>query len=177
MAYDLNILCLMQEKKTKQLPFPSVFTWKVWHRSKNSNPKCYDDGNWHFMNSCSGFWYYLLPKGEIVRSSYVSCAEICNIDYEDESSIAPTNHCLPDELVGYVSKLDVTIEIKRRYRRDFEKIVDYFLSESPVSMIIFLPRWQGESRDIVHGVITKKQFFSMMKNKKIRLNMCYIIRK
>jgi hypothetical protein len=164
----------MQEKKTKELPFSSIFDFKVENRGKNSYPKYYGNG-WSFMNSCSGFWYYLFPKDKSLRNYYVSCGDVCEIYCEDERSIKPTNHCLPDELAEYVSKLDVAIGLKKEHRQDFERVVDYFLSKSPVNMIMFLPRWQGEERDIVHGVISRDQFFSMMLKEQIRLNMCYII--
>ena len=177
MSYDLNILCIMQEKKTKQLPFPSIFTWATRQRGKNSYPKYYGSRDfWSFMNSCCGFWYYLFPNDEALFP-YMACGELCEIYCEDKPSIMPTNHCLPDELAEYVSKLDWAIGLKKEYRQDFENVIDYFLTESPVNMIMFLPRVQGEERDVVNGVITRDQFFSMMDNKQIRLNMCYIIRK
>ena len=186
MAFDLHILCVMQERKTRLPPFPSTFTWEVRHRGKNSFPKCYpyprldqkekrEYNYWSFMNSCCGFWYDLYPKDESLN--YCSCGKICDICSIDKQSNMLTNHCLPDELAEYVGKLDTAIWIKKKYRKDFESVVGYFLSESPVNMIMFLPRWQDEERDIVNGVITRDQFFSMMDNKQIRLNMCYIIRK
>ena len=177
MSNDLYILCIMQEKKTKQLPFLSTFTWEVKHRGKNSYPKDYYRkcdgyvGTWAFMNSCCGFLYYLLPADESLIN-YCGCGALCDVHYVEP---APTNRCLPDELAEYVSKRNTAVIIKPEYMRDFEKIIDYFLSESPVDMIIFLSRWQGEERDIVHGVIPRDEFFSMMTNKQIRLNMCYII--
>lgn len=176
MAYDLNILCVMQKRRTEQLPFPAIFEFDVEHRSKNSYPKYYNN-NWHFMNSCSGFWYYLFPKDEAIREQDCGCGEFCEIQCVDKP--APTNHCFPDELAEHIrNRLNASIWIKKKYRRDFEKTIDYFLSASPVNMIIFLPRWQfDDEQDIVHGVITRYQFFAMMKNKQIRLNMCYIIRK
>ena len=187
MSFDLHVLCIMQEKKTKQPPFSSIFTWKVRHRGKNSFPKCYyhypslekkekrEYSYWSFMNSCCGFWYDLLPKEPQWDSCY-GWLEFSDYHSEYRPFIMPTNYCLPDDFPEYISKLE-TFWIKKKYMRDFEKIIDYFLSESPVGMIIFLARGQGDKRDIVNGVISRNQFFSMMKNKKFRLNMCYIIRK
>ena len=183
--YDLNILCIMQEKKTKQVPFPSTFTWKVYHRGKNSFPKVSYLPNlnqkdkreysfWPFMNSCCGFWYYLLPKEPV--HPYCGCGEMVDVPYPRGNSTKLTNNCLPDVLSEYVSNLE-PIWVKKKYMRDFMKIVDYFLSESPVQMIIFNSRCQGEERDIVNGVISQDHFFSMMNNRKIKENMCYIIKK
>jgi hypothetical protein len=165
----------MQKKKTERFPFSSIFDFVTEHKNRNSYPKYYGGNAWSFMNSCNGFWYYLLPKDEALLP-YLACGELCEIYCEDKPTIVPTNHCLPDELAEYVSKLDKAIGIKKEYRQDFERIIDYFLSESPVNMILFLPRVQGDERDIVNGVITRSQFFSAMDNEQIRLNMCYIIR-
>ena len=173
MSYDLNVLCFMQKKKVKLLPFPSPFDFKVYHKGKNSYPKYYGD-TWYFMEKCSGFLYYLFPKEEIFGETW-GCGDLC--DTHHVARPAPTNHCLPDELAEHVSELNTVIWIKKKYIHDFERIINYFLSESPANMIIFLPRFQDHERGIVHGVISRNQFFSMMKNKKIRLNMCYIIRK
>jgi len=187
MSFDLHLLCIMQEKKANQLPFPSIFTWAIRHRGKNSFPKCYNHyprltpnekreyGYWAFMNSCCGFWYDLQPR-EDLEEPYYGWLKFSDYHSEYKPFIMPTNYCLPDDFPAYISKLE-TFWIKKKYMRDFEKMIDYFLFESPVGMIMFLARGQGDERDIVNGVITRNQFFSMMKNKKIRLNMCYIIRK
>ena len=49
------------------------------------------------------------------------------------------------------------------------------LSLSPKKRIMFLPRLQGGEYNNVCGVLTLKQFFKLLNNKKILFNIAYII--
>jgi hypothetical protein len=179
MPFDLNILCLNETKKIKSFPFSSIFTFEVKHRGKDSYPKYYGH-YWHFMSHCQGFWYYLKPIDSLFGPNSC-CYDLCNIFY-DKKKLKIENEQYYDgeqhykNLWQYIDFLPV-FGIKPEFRKDFEIIIDFFLDQSPIKTIIFLPRFQGEEKDVIQGIFSYKEFFEMLDSKQIKFNMCYIIRK
>ena len=177
MPFDFNILCLMQKKRTK-LSFSSSFSVVTNHKNKSDFPKEYHT-KWVFMNSCYGYWYYLIPANDKIGDRgcgvYDMCADI-------RTDVSKKNEFLPRGLMEYASKeLHQVVSIKQEYLKDFCKVIDYYLKESPVNMIIFLARCgnqaHGEELDLITGVIPQKTFIKMLLRKELVFNMCYIIRK
>lgn len=178
MPFDFNILCLMQKKK-KGIPFVSSFSVITNHKKPTDFPKEYHR-KWLFMNSCYGYWYYLIPAnvkfGDQFLGVYDMCDDVCRTD------VSKRNQFLPKRLRKYASKeLHQIVSIKEEYFEDFCRVIDYYLEESPVKMIVFLARCgnqaSGEELDLITGVIPKKTFINMILHEDIVFNMCYIIRK
>ena len=132
------------------------------------------------MNHCSGFWYYLCPVDELF-GPMACCYNFCDIYYDDNKLKIEEEQYFDDEqhydsLWQYIDFLPA-FGIKKEYRDPFERVVDFFLEQSPINMIIFLPRFQGEEKDVIQGVFPRKTFFEMLDLKQVKFNMCYIIEK
>ena len=170
MPFDLNILCWQQRRKTPMFSSP-LLTCEVMNRSSHSYQKCYCD-HWYFINHCDGFWYYLLPKDESEQIYGCYCA--CTIEEKTSSNRIRIDEQYSQD--SYFSNLPV-FGLKSEYLRSFENAIDFFIKQSPINTIIFLPRFQGDERDIVRGVFSRNEFFRMIRDKSVKFNTCYIIRK
>ncbi len=174
MPFDFNILCMNQKKKS-ELPFSSQFLVRTHHRNNDDYPKHYQN-KWHFMNSCCGFWYDLLPMEiKYGKDSYTGVYYMCHDIYRESS--LKKNEYLPKKLVEYTEhELHWVVSIKDELVEDFCKVIDFYLQESPVNMIIFLARYEDVELDLVTGVIEKSAFYEMLRHKELMFNMSYIIR-
>ena len=177
MPFDFNILCLQQKKRTA-LPFASSFSVVTNHKDKNDYPKEYHT-KWSFMNACNGYWYYLIPANDKIGDSfcgvYDMCYDVCDIE------ISKKNEFLSKGLMEYAaSELHQVVALHEEYVADFLQIIEYYINESPVKMILFLARCgnqaEGEELDLVTGVLTKKAFFKMLLRRELVFNMCYIVK-
>lgn len=194
MAFDLNILCVMEKGRVigKHFPFSSQFYFKTTPKKRYPSVQWTKQlgSYWAFMSSCIGYWYYLLPcePDDETMPGFAGCYIVCNAHYSQQSQDdfkiyknLPEGEDYPkfDNLYDdweYHKNVDLaTLEIKPEYRKDFEEVIDYFLERSPVKMIIFLPRYQGSERDNVEGVLPRDLFFEMLDKGKIKFNTCYII--
>ncbi len=176
MPFDLNILCFNQNHITTQLPENQFVFEEVFHKRKDDLRKGYHT-HWQFMNHSPGFWYSLLPR-EGLFDDPTGCYEMCDICYPER---APELKLGDEILTGaewreYRKTLPY-LEIKKEFRADFEKVVDFFLDESPSKTILFLARYQGQEEDVVDGVYPHSIFFEMLDDFYIQFNVCYIIRK
>ena len=150
----------------------------------------YTYGRWAFLSTCMGYCYGLLPKEDEdeqfpgLSGCYDVCKSHCTQQCLDDFKIwkdlpdgedYPKFDNLYDKWMYHKNVSLETLEIKQEYREDFGKIIDYFLERSPVKMIIFLPRYQGDERDNVEGVLKRDLFFEMLDTGKIKFNTCYII--
>ncbi len=175
MPFDLNILCCNQTISSPDISFQSVFTFDLFTDIPNGTNKPYGY-HWSFMSQSPGFWYYLLPVER--TEDTCSCYEMCEIYYPDRE---PELELGDEMLTGaewreYKESLPF-LEIKREFRADFEKVIDFFLDESPSKTILFLARYQGQEEDIVDGVYPVPIFFEMLDDYRVKFNTCYIIRK
>ena len=193
MTFDLSVFCIMEKKGgiDGNFPFPSKFYFKA---SKVRFPLAwgYASPPWAYPCTCVGYWHTLMlvedRTPEYPDDYYFDCYKVCNAHYSQQSlddfkvwTSLPEGEPYPkfDNLYGeweyYKNVSLATLEIKEEYREDFEKIIDYFLERSPAKMIIFLPRYQGEERDNIQGVLKRDLFFEMLDTGKIKFNTCYII--
>ena len=177
MPFDLNILCCNQDKPVTEFPFRSAFTFDLCNKNKYDPANHYGHNTWNFINYCPGFWYYLLESNPTDESC--ACYDMCDIFYDDEKLKRKEKRYYEDA-THYPSFFEYTdslpwFGIKTEFRKDFEEIILYFIELSPVKMIIFLPRFQGEERDVIQGVFPKEEFFQMLDSRQVKFNHCYII--
>ena len=176
MTFDINILCCYQDKPVDSLPFPSVFQFNIRNKNKYSHGKCYY--SWQFMNSCPGFWYDFLPKDFKFGEEW-GCSRVGDILYDEEKMKIrlPKFYAGEDDYADIFEYIEFLPEfgIKQKYRKGLKKVIRYFIDQSPVNMIIFLLRFQGDDKDIIQGVFPKEEFFKMLDNKQVKFNHCYVI--
>ena len=176
MSFDLNILCCYQDRAIKSLPFSSAFSFRLENKKRCAHHKGYDV-DWQFMNSCPGYWYSLEPVD--YSSDSVACYDMCDIIYDGEKLRIKKSRFDNDgqfyaNTFEYIDFLPV-FNIKPEFRRDFEEIILYFIEQSPVNMIIFLARFQGDEKDVIQGVFPKEEFFQLLDNRTVKFNHCYIV--
>ncbi len=175
MSFDLNILCFNQRKSSTDILFQSSFLFDLHHEKADAVHKYYGN-TWPFMNHCPGFWYYLFPADEALEPFLSGCYNMCefySVEREPELELGDsiTNRA---EWREYVESLGI-LEIKREFRADFEKVIDFFLDESPSKTILFLARCQGLEEDVIQGSYPRDIFFEMLDDYHVRFNTCYII--
>jgi hypothetical protein len=99
---------------------------------------------------------------------------MCDIFYDDEKVKIDRTLTHYTNIYQYIDFLPA-FGIKEEFRKDLEDVILYFLEQSPLHMIIFLPRYQGDEEDVIHGVFAKDEFFHMLDNRLVKFNHCYII--
>lgn len=176
MPFDLSILCLKESKTTESFPFFSIFSFEI-RPQQNSRTRNIDP-YWTFLKNCRGRRYYLIPSDESLEP-FLGCYNLCDIFYDNEKLKIEDSQYYDNkqhytDLFQYIDFLPA-LGIKPQFRADFEKVVDYFLKRSPIKMIIFLPRFQGEEKDVIQGVFPRDEFFQMLDKRLVKFNMCYII--
>jgi hypothetical protein len=65
--------------------------------------------------------------------------------------------------------------VREIYKKDFDRIIQFLIEESPNKMIMFLADYQSYRREILQGVIRYKNFHKLLNESKIYFNTCYII--
>lgn len=178
MPFDFNLLCVMQ-KRRKTIPFDSSFAVIPSPTSKRAFPKLYHS-KWFFMSSCYGYWYSMLPSKKEFGDRFCGVYDMCHDLQKPETLKA--NDFLPKGLREYAAhELHQIVAIRQEYFNDFCDIIDFYLDESPVNMLLFLARCgnqaEGEELDLVTGVITRKAFAKMLLRHEVVFNMCYILKK
>lgn len=165
MSFDLNILVVNQEKQSK-LSFASSIV--LLNEIEDDDGKRYHS-IWPFMTNTKGIWY-LLISSEDESTGEIS---ICDSDFETEIKNLPVPPWIDDEDILYYL---TPIVILKKYRSDFEKIINSLIQQSPNKTIMFLGRYQSKEYEIVYGVFSLNEFFSLLDKGKILFNVCYIVR-
>jgi len=164
MSYDLNILCINQDNPSK-LSFVS----SIELRNEIDFP---DSGRYHsiwsFMCNLKGVWYSIGKHDD----GWFNAMSIVDADFDKviEKSCMP-HWVLDDEIRSNLKPLIVYDE----YKRDLEIIIEFLIQQSPNSIIMFLARYQGGEKEIVHGVLKREEFTKLLNQSKILFNVCYII--
>ena len=164
MSFDLEVL-VMNQAHPVILPFQSLI--EVMNEQNDENVTRFND-NWKVMSRTNGVWYSLVRDDDGVKNAYL----LCDSDFEEGVERIPIPFWIQDEDVMY--NLTPLI-IRSEFKVDFEKILRFFLGQSPSNSIMFLARYQGGDCEIVQGVLTISEFMRQLVMKNILFNICYII--
>lgn len=175
MSYDLNILCVNQKKRIKELPVNIHMNPR--NKNKDAYPKYYDR-YFHFMNSISGIWYYLKEEEEN-WSSFELC-DICEIDDELYSERYPSKlkELYPFWCDDSVDELDIDFFcLREKHKEDVLKTMQILIERSPIRHIVFLAKYQiVDNSEFIYGTISYEKFVELLESRKILFNTCYVIK-
>ncbi|WP_198342950.1 hypothetical protein [Paenibacillus rubinfantis] len=165
MPYDFNVLVVNQREKTI-LPFSSSIS--VLNEIDDEDGKRYHT-IYPFMTQTSGIWYSLIKEDDgVVYASF------CDSDFEHVQEDTALPYWMKDEDVKYHL---TPLIIKKGYEEDVVKIISYLIEQSPIKTVMLLARYQSEDREIICGVISPEEFWTLLGQGKVLFNTCYIIRK
>ncbi len=164
MSYDLNILCVNQDNPSN-IPFASAI------ELRNEIDFPYDGryySIWPFMCNSKGVWYSIGKDDD----GWFNTMSIVDSDFkgEVEESLMPY-WVLDNDIRSNLTPLILFDE----YRRDFERILEFLIQQSPNRTIMFMARYQGGETEIVYGVLERQEFMKLLSQSKILFNICYII--
>ena len=162
MSFDLEIL-VEGGKSIKPMIIENI---RIEVNSRYGGRHCYTD-TFSYMAEKRGAWCSLFELDTDNR--IFSAFNIADIDIS-----------VPEDDKVYPFWTDRTsgmyiLRFKPGYYRSFRAVMKKLLSLSPKKRIMFLPRLQGGEYNNVCGVLTLKQFFKLLNNKKILFNIAYII--
>jgi len=69
----------------------------------------------------------------------------------------------------------VPLIIFDEYLDEFKRIMQFLINKSPIGKMMFLARFQGCNEDVVCGTIQISDFFTLLSQKRILFNVCYIL--
>ncbi|AOT68321.1 hypothetical protein [Geosporobacter ferrireducens] len=164
MSYDLNILCINQDKVAK-LPFTS----SIELRNENEFPELGRYNSlWPFMCGSKGIWYSIGKDDE----GWFNAMALVDADFDKviKRSDMPF-WILDDEVMSNLKPLIVYDE----YKSEFDNIIKFLIQQSPNNHIMFLARFQGGEKEIVQGVLKREEFAKLLCESKILFNVCYVI--
>lgn len=165
MSYDLNILVLDDTKPGKPENIDRII---LRNEIDDKNARRYHT-IWPFMTHMKGIWYSL-----VTENGLYTALDICNPDYETKLSVTDIPYWISneDEVIYDLRPL----HINDFYQDEFNTILSFLLSHSPIKTVMFLVRYQSEEREIVCGVFSKAEFLDLLRKGRILCNICYIIR-
>ncbi|MEA4963963.1 hypothetical protein [Lutispora sp.] len=164
MSYDLNILVQNQEEPSV-LPFPSLIQML---NEKNDEIASRYHSIWRYMTQSKGIWYSLVKENNGILNAF----PICDSDFEADEDSIEIPYWVSDDSIKYNLTPLIVYE---EYRRDFEKIIEFLIKQSPNRTVMFLARYQGGEHEIVCGVLKYEEFTKLLNQSKILFNVCYII--
>lgn len=164
MSYDLNILVQNQERPSK-LPFQTLI--ELLNEKNDEIAKRYHS-IWRYMTQSRGIWYSLVKENNGISNAF----SICDSDFEADEKSIKIPYWITDDSIKYNLTPLVVYE---EYKRDFERIIEFLIEQSPNRTIMFLARYQGGEHEIVCGILNYKEFLNLLNERKILFNVCYII--
>lgn len=164
MPYDFNVLVVNQREKTR-LPFTSPIS--VLNEIDDEGGRRYHT-IYPFMTQTSGIWYSLIKEDDgVVYASF------CETHFEHVQDETVLPYWIKDEDVKY--QLTPLI-IKKDDEEDVKRIISYLIEQSPVKTAMLLARYQSEDKEIISGVMSLDEFWTLLGEEKVLFNTCYIIR-
>lgn len=119
-----------------------------------------------FVGQINGAWFDLVKIGS---ERILGAFDLCDFEFELGAN-------LPWRMIEHHDRYPLFFK-SDEILRDFGEIVDAVLELSPKKTMILLPRYQGEERGDVCGVISSAELFALIGECRIYGNVCYIVRK
>lgn len=144
---DLNIISLGQKKKAS-CQTPHVGTDVL----KTSRVACLYGDKWSVLSTFKGYLYYLYPVNN--KGEYDYSHGFFSLKSENNKKHIILSDLNADEL---------------------EKIIDFYIQQSPIKKICLLARLDWSKNNVIKGTLSKSSFMKDLKNGKILFNTLYII--
>jgi len=123
---------------------------------------------WPYMTRAEGILYTLVKEHDGLYDAYY----ICDSDFEIREEDIEMPYWIEEKDIRY----DLTpLIIRPEFRFDFEKIVSSMINTSPIKTIMLLASYQSHDKEIMCGVLSVKEYFSLLDKGKILFNICYMI--
>ncbi|RUT46077.1 hypothetical protein EJP82_13175 [Paenibacillus anaericanus] len=164
MSFDLEVVIVNQEDPV-QIPFKSSI--EVMNERDNQDIRRFST-TWKFMSQTKGIWYSLVKDDEGIKNAFL----LCDSDFERDAQHIPVPFWIENEDVIY--NLTPLI-IRPEFKMDFEKILSFFVEQSPSKTIMFLARYQGGDCELIQGNLSIRDFINQINLKNILFNICYLI--
>ncbi|SEU03411.1 hypothetical protein [Lacrimispora sphenoides] len=165
MSYEINIIAINQDKPIQQPFFNSSI---LLHNEKENIDISRYVEIWPFFSATKGILYSLVVE---MNEGYYSAFPLCDSDFDVS---LPEDMLLIKVLEEERENLTAFI-IKETYYKDFVKLVKFLIENAPNKRILFQTRYQGGDKELVIGVIKWTEFLTMLAQKQIFFNICYII--
>jgi hypothetical protein len=163
MSYDFKILAV-KSKDIYHVNFQSSI--EVMNELEDGFNRYKDI--WTYMTNTEGIWYSLIKEHDGLYDAY----EICDSNFEIEEKDIEMPYWIKDENIRY----DLTpLIIKKDLRVDFQNIIGSLINTSPIKTIMLLASYQSNDKEIVCGVLSLNEYFTLLDEGKILFNVCYII--
>ena len=157
MSFELNVVVIEQDK-------PIEIKSAIEIINETQEILRYRDV-WKFMSSMRGTMYSLGKT----QDGLFSALPLIDTDFEEPKEFP---YWVDDEdVVSNLTSLWIVEGMEEELRRVLQKMI----SESPTNTILFMSRYQGGEKEVVCGVITLNEFFTLLHQGKILFNVCYII--
>ncbi|MGG4397451.1 hypothetical protein ABEX25_24430 [Paenibacillus thiaminolyticus] len=164
MPFDFNVLVVNQRKKTI---FPFSSSISILNEIDDEDGKRYHT-IYPFMTQTSGIWYSLIKEDDgVVYASF------CDSDFEHVQDDAALPYWIKDEDIKYHL---TPLFIKKDFEEEVKKIISYLIEQSPIKTVMLLARYQSDDREIICGVMSPDEFWTLLGEGKVLFNTCYIIR-
>ena len=168
---DFNIVCLNQ-KKAKFMESETIqYDFFDLNKNDSSVPQSVDQqrilDEWGTLfQMFQGIWYYIYPK---------SWAERTNLKEEDFFDYRHKEKVYCENINVLKHKKDGMLSAPNR-QKDIEKLITFYLKESPIQRILVMGKVQGNDVEAVLGTMPKKEFLSKLKKGQLRFNVAYILK-
>jgi hypothetical protein len=105
-------------------------------------------------------------------SNFSNAFPLCDSDF----AVSMSENFLPLKVTEEDRRGNLTVFIiKEIYYREFVKLVKFLIENAPNKKILFQTRYQGGDKELIIGVIKWSEFLTMLDQKQIFFNICYII--
>jgi len=164
MSFSLYILSL---GKRELIEVPEYTTFDIIDESDEYNGRC---AGYEFMTMQEGQWFLICGKEPDV-AAYTVCT--IDVDKVEGGQVKYPSWVDNEYTIGDLFPLIIYDEVFD----EFEHVLRYMLEQSPLNKIMFLARLQGTYEEIVCGTMQVDKFVSMLKDREILFNTCYIVSK
>lgn len=168
---DFNIVCLNQKKVTLMESDTMRCDFFVLNKNDTSIPQSIDQqrimDEWGTLfQMFQGIWYYIYPN---------SWAEHTYLEEENFFDYRHTEKVYCENINVLKHKKDGMLSAPNR-QEDIEKLITFYLKESPIRRILVMGKVQGNDVEAILGTMTKKEFLSKLKKGQLRFNVAYILK-
>ena len=168
---DFNIICLNQKKVTLMESDTMRCDFFVLNKNDTSIPQSIDQqrimDEWGTLfHMFQGIWYYIYPNSWAKRT-YLEEEDFFDYRHKDKA------YCENINVLKH--KKDGMLSAPSR-QEDIEKLITFYLKESPIRRILVMGKVQGNDVEAVLGTMTKKELLSKLKKGQLRFNVAYILK-
>ncbi|WP_019418912.1 hypothetical protein [Paenibacillus sp. OSY-SE] len=98
-------------------------------------------------------------------------ASFCDSDFKHIQDDTALPYWINDEDIKYHL---TPLIIKKDFEEDVKKIISYLIEQSPIKTVMLLARYQSEDREIICGVMSPDEFWTLLEEGKVLFNTCFV---